>query len=109
MAKAAGISPEPSCSLSDNGRADRRALMRKSLLPHVANCELDGRTLSMAFANRAGLRSDLEAFVDLERQCCGFLSFSVSSQENRLMLTIEGPAGSESTLHLFADAARAGA
>ena len=95
---------ELACSLTDTELRERRAMMRKALLPHVVDCRLRGLELAMVFSNVEALRSEVEQFVDLERQCCGFLTFTISPPGEKLTLNIEGPEGSQSTLEVFAEA-----
>lgn len=96
---------ELACSLTDAELRERRAMIRKALLPHVVDCRLSGLELAMDFSNVEAVRSDVEQFVDLERQCCGFLTFTISPPGEKLTLNIEGPEGSQSTLKVFAEAA----
>lgn len=93
------------CSLTDAELRERRSMARKALLPHVVDCRLSGLELTMVFSNVEALRSELEQFVDLERQCCGFLTFTISPPGEKLTLNIEGPEGSQSILKEFAEAA----
>ncbi len=96
---------ELACSLTETELRERRAMMRKALLPHVVDCRLSGLELAMVFSNVEALRSEVEQFVDLERQCCGFLTFTISPPGENLTLNIEGPEGSQSTLKVLAEAA----
>ncbi len=96
---------ELACSLTDAELRERRAMMRKALLPHVVDCRLRGLELARVFSNVEASRSEVEQFVDLERQCCGFLTFTISPPGEKLTLNIEGPEGSQSTLKVLAEAA----
>ena len=60
------------CSLSDEAFRERRATMRNALLPHLINGERMESGLRLAFADTAALRSRVESFIHMERQCCGF-------------------------------------
>ncbi|MGI9294531.1 MAG: hypothetical protein ACR2PS_11170, partial [Pseudomonadales bacterium] len=62
--------------------------------------------VSLRFTNSAVTKASLEEFVDLERQCCGFLSFDISETREHLTLRINGPDGSEDVLQMFVKTAR---
>ncbi|MGI9285548.1 MAG: hypothetical protein ACR2P1_09175 [Pseudomonadales bacterium] len=96
---------ELACSLTHAELRERRAMMRKLLLPYVVDYRLAGRELALEFSMLRALRSKIEQFVELERQCCGFLTFTISPSGEKLTLKIEGPEGVQSTLNAFAEAA----
>ena len=77
-------------------------MVRKELLADVVECRLTGRQLVLEF--REAVRSNVEQFVDLERQCCGFVTFTISPPGEKLTLNVEGPEGAESTLSALAEA-----
>lgn len=95
-------SPDIACSLNDEEFRRRRALARETLLPHLIGTERLTGGLALTFPDTAALRSRVETFVGLERQCCGFLTFTVSQSAERLVLTIEGPPDAQSTLDMLA-------
>jgi hypothetical protein len=92
------------CTLSDKAFQERRTAIRQALLPHLLTSERTGTSLRLTFAGTAGLRSRVAGFVDLERQCCGFLTFTLAPPDDDLVLTIEGPPDAQATLDLFAEA-----
>ena len=96
------------CLLTDAQMTARRILARDALLAHVAECRLNDLELIVEFADAQEIRSEVERFIELEKQCCGFLSFAVSPPGGRLTVRIEGPAGSQPVLRLLADALSAG-
>jgi len=53
------------------------------------------------------VRSEVNDFVALERQCCGFLNFTISSPEEVLSLSITGPDGSQDTIKAWINGAGA--
>ena len=91
------------CSLSDEAFRERRALVRASLRPHVVRRERFDGGLRITFADAHPVAAELERFLDLERRCCGFLSFAVTAQESGLVLTVTGPPGAGPILDAFAD------
>jgi hypothetical protein len=97
--------PNIACSLSDEAFRKRRATVRKAMLPHMVNGERMETGLRLTFADTAELRSSVENFIHLERQCCGFLTFTLAPPTDGLILTIEGPPEAQATLDMFSDAA----
>ena len=91
------------CSLNGEEFRDRRSLVRSTLLPHLISIERLESGLKLSFPDRPPLRSDVETFVDLERQCCGFLSFAVTRIDAHLVVIIEGSADSQRMIDKFAD------
>lgn len=96
-------SSELACSLSDEEMRARRTIARTVLLARVIDCRLRGRELELDFADSQEIRADVERFLNLERQCCEFLSFSVSPPGTALTVRIVGPDGSQSVLKLLAE------
>ncbi len=93
---------EIACSLSDQELQERRAAVRKSLLPHIVDVTKLESGLRVTFPPTRELRATVEKFISLERQCCGFLNFRLSLPEQGLVLTIDGPPEAEKTLDMFA-------
>ena len=97
---------ELACSLNDEEHADRRKFVRESLIPRVLQSHEVGSGLQLIFENTASLRSDVELFVELESQCCGFLNFEIASRSEGLVLTIDGPPEANEFLSKFIDVSR---
>lgn len=81
-------------------------MFRERLLPKAVSALRTEEGLRLVFANDAGTRDDLDAFIDLERQCCGFLAFALSdgTEQGLSVLTISGPPAARSVLDLIAEA-----
>lgn len=90
------------CSLNSAEFRKRRRLMCEALRPHLLCSKRSASGLTLAFAVTEPLRAQLETFVSLERQCCGFLTFTISSEREAMMLSIEGPPEAEATIEMFA-------
>ncbi len=97
-------SSEFACSLTDDEFRERRAEARKFLAPHIIKTEKLASGLRLTFPDTDALRSRVDTFVSLERQCCGFLAFAVTPPDEGLSLTIEGPPEAHTTLEMFAAA-----
>jgi len=95
-------SSEFACSLNDEEFLQRRRLVRTTLLPHVARTERLEHGLRLEFPATDEMSAALRQFVDLERQCCGFLDFTIAPPGERLVLIIEGPPEAAETLDMFA-------
>ena len=92
---------ELACSLNEEEHADRRKFVLESLIPKILQTHETGSGLKVIFENTESLRSDVDLFVELESQCCGFLNFEVASGSEGLVLTIEGPAEAKELLSKF--------
>ena len=97
-------STEIACSLTDREFRERRAMARKFLIPHIIKKEKFASRLRLTFPDTDALRSRVDTFVSLERQCCESLSFAVTPPHEGLSVTIEGPPEALPTLELFAAA-----
>lgn len=93
---------EIACSLSGAEFRQRRAFLRETLLPHLLLSKRTASGLTLAFPNTDACCAQLETFVSLERQCCGFLTFTISWEEDPLTLRIEGPPEAAATIAMFA-------
>lgn len=93
---------EVACSLTDEEFRARRGIVRESLLPYIVETEKLESGLKLTFLETDMLRSHVETFVSLERQCCGFLTFTMTPPDEGLTLTIEGPPEAQATLGMFA-------
>ena len=99
---------EIACSLTDEEFRERRAMARESLLPHLVETKKLESGLKLTFPETDTLRSSVETFVSLERQCCGFLTFTITPPDKGLTLTIEGPPEAQATLEMLAAAVASG-
>ena len=97
-------SSEIACSLTDDEFRTRRAMARNYLIPHINKTERLASGLRLSFRETDALRSRVDTFVNLERQCCGFLTFAVTPPDGGLSVTIQGPPEAQSMLEMFAEA-----
>ncbi len=96
------------CTLNDRDFNEREQYVRKALLPYVVNIEVTDAKASrttdlplgvkLIFSESSELRNQVESFVAMESQCCGFLTFTITPPEEGLMLMIEGSLEAKSTL-----------
>ena len=105
MAESSGV-VEIACSLTDEEMRNRRALVRKQLIPHILKTEETQHGLVLRFSESDEVRSEVERFVSLERQCCGFLTFSITQPISGLELTIEGPEEAGAVIRSFINGIR---
>ncbi len=92
---------ELACSLNEEEYRERRRFVRESLIPKIQQSWKTESALKLTFENTETLKSDVELFVELESQCCGFLNFEITSGEEGLLLTIEGPPEASDVLSKF--------
>ncbi|MEO1482053.1 MAG: hypothetical protein AAFU77_08090 [Myxococcota bacterium] len=96
------------CSLNTEEFRKRRRFARNEVLPFVTKLhQLEGG-LELFFAERSDAHEAVERFVELERQCCGFLSFDVrpTPQRDGFVLRVTGPNGTRDTITLLREAAQ---
>lgn len=79
-------------------------MARATLLPHLVEVKKLEAGLQLTFSESETLRADVEVFVDLERQCCEFLTFTITPPDQGLTVSIEGPPEARATLDMFAAA-----
>lgn len=93
------------CTLTDAEIRDRRALARKTVLPEITKHKRTSNGLTLSFAETPKTRAIVEEFADLEKGCCGFLTFDldpVQAQTNDpFKLVITGPEGSGKFIDKF--------
>lgn len=88
------------CSLSEDELSERR----RSVLKRLQTNRLELRELPNGLAFRFAPSSEellaLVQIIDLERQCCPFLTFrlTVEPQEGPIWLELTGPAGTREML-----------
>ena len=101
------------CSLNDTEFRERRTYARQKLIPKITKFERIPNGLIFRFTPEARLETYLNTFVELERQCCGFLAFTILPDATDISkaagLKIEGPAEAAATIEMFAQAAEAAA
>jgi hypothetical protein len=98
-----------SCSLNDEEFRERRALARRTLIPKIASYERTGDVLFYTCHQSSGLRQAIENFVQLEQQCCSFLTFEIIDDDDQpVALRISGPPEASATIDIFAAAVEAG-
>ena len=105
MSESSGV-VEVACSLTDAELRHRRALVRKQLIPHILETEEIQHGLVLRFLESDEVRFEVERFVSLEQQCCGFLTFSITPTIKGLELTIEGPEEAGKVIRSFIDGIR---
>ena len=97
--------PELTCSLSSKELEHRRTMMRETLIPHVVSIDTLEEGLRLVFHRTPEMQEQVETMVGLERQCCGFLIFDITTGSKDISLTIEGPPEARETLAMFASLA----
>ena len=87
---------ETACTLNSNDYAARRKMMRVEIAPYIVNVERLRNGVRYFFADNSISRDTVGEFAALERQCCGFLNFTLSEPGDALTLKAEGPADAQS-------------
>lgn len=96
------------CSLNDADFRERRAFAREKLIPKIRSSRRIENGVEFHFDPEDKLGANLNAFVQLERQCCGFLTFTTlpegEDSATPIGLRIEGPPEATATIETFAQA-----
>ena len=84
---------ELACSLDGEAIDDRRVLFQERLLGHaLGTAHIEGG-LRITFPNDPAVLAEIRGLIALERQCCGFLDFKLTTdvENSRSLLSITGP------------------
>ena len=92
---------EVACSLSDEEKRARRALARRTLIPHIIETQEIEHGLKLVFLQSEEVQSNVEAFVRMERECCTSLTFTITPPGEALTLMIEGPPEASAIIESF--------
>lgn len=93
--------PDIACTLTENNQQHRKSILRTEVLKHLVSTQEMERGIKLTFNESAALRTSLEALVELESQCCGFLSFDISSSKDGLSLSVGGPPDAKEFIQTF--------
>lgn len=86
--------PEPdavpiACTLDSQAMGQRLAEIQRLTAPHLRTHRVDGPTLRLTYGVDAA--PEVARIVELERACCAFLTFELSSATDGVELTITAP------------------
>ena len=88
------------CTLSPRERAQRRADFLQDLLGHVLAVEQLTNGYRWRFKSAPGVTAKLGSVIEVERQCCRFLTFDLHASPDlgEVLLDVTGPDGTKSIL-----------
>ncbi len=69
--------PESVCSLPSDSLADRMAMIRREILPHVTRREALADGVALEFEHTPAMEETLQNLVAFERRCCGGLTWEL--------------------------------
>lgn len=100
------INTELACSLEAEAKNDRRVFFQERLLDHALNTTRIDGGLRVTFPNDPDLVAEIQSLIALEIQCCGFLDFKLTTdnENSRLVLSITGPRRAQTVLDAFESA-----
>ncbi len=82
------------CTLGNEALASRLAEIRAFTATNLVSHELDGRVLRLRYRREAA--TQLQRIVELERACCAFMDFAVTTtQQEHEELTLTAPPGTD--------------
>ena len=81
------------CTLTEDELRERRAELRSGLFASITAARETSDGVELTFpAESADM---VRAFVAAERQCCGFMTFTIDSRDDRARLRVSGPEGTK--------------
>ena len=88
------------CTFGAAEQRERKATLQRDLLPRVKTVTELPNGYVLWFDRAEGELARIASFVELESQCCAFLSFviRVDSGADRIALHLEGPEGAKELL-----------
>ena len=86
------------CSLTAAELGPRVDEMRALGDAALVDVETEPARATLRFAAARGVRERVDAVVAAESECCAFLTMRVDEDPDRVVLTIEAPAGAELVL-----------
>jgi len=89
------------CTLTLHEQRARRSEVTAKLVPQVAAVISIANGLRLDFEPSEGLRDLIEEFVEFERDCCSFLTFTLSQPADDLSLLIQGPSNAAHIVEMF--------
>lgn len=94
--------PEPpiACTLNDVEMRQRRRLILETVGRTAIDAEATPHGYRFRFAPAADLVATLGLLIDLERQCCPFLTFTVAvpAGDEPISLEVTGPEGAQGVI-----------
>ena len=89
--------PPIACTLTEAEMPARRAEMAV-IAQDLVSADAQAAHGVLRFRAGAGTRKRVAAFVAAESECCAFLRMELRDDPDALILTVDGPAGSESVV-----------
>ena len=77
------------CTLDARAMLSRRAWIERVAAQGLVSYRLQGRSLRLTYQPQAA--AEISSIVALERECCGFLDFSLETTPDEVVLTITAP------------------
>jgi hypothetical protein len=91
------------CSLTAGDLEARLAEIRAVGESALRERELDGKRVRLSFDLSDDVATRLRRIVDAEQECCAFLTLSLETRADAIVLTIEAPQGAELARDELAD------
>ena len=87
------------CSLPDAAQTERLAELMKELLGRVQGIAEIADGYRLRFAGDTSTRTEIDAFIAFERECCGFMTYTVvDTRDGEVALELTGPQGTKEFL-----------
>jgi hypothetical protein len=89
------------CTLTEQQMRERRLKVLEPMRAAAITSEALPDGFAYTFEPQDGLIVQLAQLVDLERQCCRFLTFRIIASDETLRLEITGPRGAQEVIANF--------
>jgi hypothetical protein len=97
--------PDPNspiaCTLAPGQREERREEFRRLFAGHLRTVEREPRRLRLALHATHGVEATARDLLARERLCCAFLTFTVTTGDDVLLVDAEVPEGADAALDGF--------
>ena len=99
------LAPELACSLNDLERGERITWFCQSLLPAATKRREIDDGVQILFAKSDAVRRQIETFISLERDCCGFADFAIVDDpvDQCILLNITGSVKAQGVIRQMVD------
>ncbi len=90
---------QAACSLPRDAQDERLEALADGLFSHLKRVVEFSDGYGLVFVDDPAIRSELNAFVRFERQCCSFATYAIrESGDDEVVLELRGPEGTKELL-----------
>ena len=79
------------CTLTESGVAERRQIVLEPLKRDLTSVHRIPSGFAYDFSSSPKMSEEVHRAVELERECCRFLTFKIEETDERIRLEVTGP------------------